>query len=719
MSYTLIDSKWETSGTSVDWITYYISQDFIASQDYTLRRVALRGSCPAGTLKLSIRTASGGVPTGSDLISKTLTAPGGDPVFDFDAPGLDLVSGQQYVIILKASVSWIWMVTAGGVGADGVAYYSVNGTDWIPNTLVANPYNFQTYLLDVVPTVTTQPVTAIATTTATGNGNITSLGIPNPTAHGVCWNTGGAPTTADSKTDEGAASAVGTFTADMINLVDGTKYYVKAYTVNAGGTVYGSEVSFTAGGIASIDSIDISEDVQYARYTRGKDEELEQAIAGRIELRLKNTAEKYTPFNTDSDLYGSLLPGKKVAFNYEGQTLFTGSMEKLVPHPRMTQQDAYLLALDGLDFLSRAKISTALYPDYKSGQIINLILDEAGWSSQERVIDDGYTTYPYTVWFLETALQAIQDVTIFEQGFSYIDHRGYFIFEDRNHRLRETRSKVSQYSFDDDDISDITFDYGSARIYNHVEGERINWLVPAVSEEMARLKTENPRIPPEESRTFYLPFSVITDTVSDVTKGTDVNATSGLAGTGSDLNSDLTVTTTAYAKGVKVVFANASIVPMYLTVPGATADGFKVRGEPFTENEAVRVIEEDATSIAAHQIRTYKIPGSYFASVEDLRQICKKVVHYYKDPQALVTVTLKNKDAALLAKMLALLISDRITITSSKLYLTTEDFYINKIEHTIERAGNEHTMGLTLARAFDEEFVILGVSALGINSRLG
>ncbi|MEN6462753.1 MAG: DNRLRE domain-containing protein, partial [Syntrophomonas sp.] len=55
-----------------------------------------------------------------------------------------------------------------------------------------------TYVPNSPPTVTTQAVSAITASTATGNGTITNLGVPNPTAHGVCWNTSGNPTTADS-----------------------------------------------------------------------------------------------------------------------------------------------------------------------------------------------------------------------------------------------------------------------------------------------------------------------------------------------------------------------------------------------------------------------------------------------------------------------------------------------------------------------------------------
>ena len=97
------------------------------------------------------------------------------------------------------------------------------------------------------PTVTTQDVTGIGSTSATGNGNITNLGSSNPTAHGVCWNTSGTPTTGDNKTDEGAESTTGAFTASITGLAPGTSYYVRAYATNSAGTSYGNQVSFTTG----------------------------------------------------------------------------------------------------------------------------------------------------------------------------------------------------------------------------------------------------------------------------------------------------------------------------------------------------------------------------------------------------------------------------------------------------------------------------------------
>ena len=101
-----------------------------------------------------------------------------------------------------------------------------------------------------VLTVTTQAVTDINTTTATGNGDIIYLGSTIPTAHGVVWNTTGIPTISDNKTDGGEISSLGAFTGNMTGLTPGTVYCVRAYAANSEGTSYGEEVTFeTRGGL--------------------------------------------------------------------------------------------------------------------------------------------------------------------------------------------------------------------------------------------------------------------------------------------------------------------------------------------------------------------------------------------------------------------------------------------------------------------------------------
>ena len=101
----------------------------------------------------------------------------------------------------------------------------------------------------VAPTVTTEAVSSITINSAIGNGNITALGAPNPTQHGVCWSTTQNPTIANSKTELGVRNTTGAFTSNITGLSPNTTYYVRAYATNTAGTSYGSQVSFTTSAI--------------------------------------------------------------------------------------------------------------------------------------------------------------------------------------------------------------------------------------------------------------------------------------------------------------------------------------------------------------------------------------------------------------------------------------------------------------------------------------
>lgn len=93
------------------------------------------------------------------------------------------------------------------------------------------------------PEVETANVSYISTTFATTGGNIPSDGGSVVTVRGVVWNTTGAPTTDDGKTEDGTGS--GSFTSKPTGLTPGTKYYLRAYATNIAGTSYGSEITFT------------------------------------------------------------------------------------------------------------------------------------------------------------------------------------------------------------------------------------------------------------------------------------------------------------------------------------------------------------------------------------------------------------------------------------------------------------------------------------------
>ncbi|MBQ2187877.1 MAG: hypothetical protein II401_04900 [Bacteroidales bacterium] len=95
----------------------------------------------------------------------------------------------------------------------------------------------------VIPTITTNDVSNISTTTATCGGNVTSAGYGTVSARGVCWSTSQNPTINNSHTTNGTGT--GTFTSSITGLTANTTYYVRAYATNEAGTAYGAQKTFT------------------------------------------------------------------------------------------------------------------------------------------------------------------------------------------------------------------------------------------------------------------------------------------------------------------------------------------------------------------------------------------------------------------------------------------------------------------------------------------
>ncbi len=107
---------------------------------------------------------------------------------------------------------------------------------------VGTAYGSQITFSTGVPTVTTDEISAITSSSGTGGGTVVSEGGASVSARGVCWSTSESPTISDNRTTDG--SGTGSFTSSISGLSPGTTYYVRAYATNSIGTAYGSQVSF-------------------------------------------------------------------------------------------------------------------------------------------------------------------------------------------------------------------------------------------------------------------------------------------------------------------------------------------------------------------------------------------------------------------------------------------------------------------------------------------
>ena len=194
--------------------------------------------------------------TGSITITAKLSAVSGrDVTVPFTVNGSSTATGSGVDYSISASPIFILegnttvdieiTITEDNIVEDDETVIVEMGTPTNATSGVITAYTATIADDDVLPNVSTQSVTSIGSSTAIGHGNITDLGIPNPTQYGLCWNTSGMPTTSENKTEGGAATATGDFSMTIALLSPVTTYYVRAYATNETGTVYGEEVRFS------------------------------------------------------------------------------------------------------------------------------------------------------------------------------------------------------------------------------------------------------------------------------------------------------------------------------------------------------------------------------------------------------------------------------------------------------------------------------------------
>jgi hypothetical protein len=124
----------------------------------------------------------------------------------------------------------------------GITYYVRAYATNTAGTSYGNQLTFTS--LATVPTLTTNGISSVSSSTANSGGNIISDGGSTVTVRGVCWSTTINPTTANSRTIDG--SGTGTFVSSITGLSAGVTYYVRAYATNSSGTAYGNQLTFTS-----------------------------------------------------------------------------------------------------------------------------------------------------------------------------------------------------------------------------------------------------------------------------------------------------------------------------------------------------------------------------------------------------------------------------------------------------------------------------------------
>ena len=213
---------------------------------------------PTGTITFAIRKVSD-----DSVIASTVWGNAGDVSTNTAGVWIGAKFTPAVDINQEVRIMMEWSGVVGTAGVNSLSFFAT-GTSVVASQEVARKsgtaaYEATTewdatyyYIYEAAATATvvsTQKVTAISGSIATGNGRLEVFGsTAGVTQYGLCWDTATNPSTAlATKTTLGASTTRGAFTSGITALTPGTLYYVRAYGTDASSTYYGSNVTFTGG----------------------------------------------------------------------------------------------------------------------------------------------------------------------------------------------------------------------------------------------------------------------------------------------------------------------------------------------------------------------------------------------------------------------------------------------------------------------------------------
>ena len=102
----------------------------------------------------------------------------------------------------------------------------------------------------VMPSVTTQQISNVTSSSVTFNGTIVDPGLPSYTERGFVYSTSAQPTIENNMGKiTSAVNGQASFSATVYGLNSNVTYYVRAYAINTLGPAYGNDVTFNTNGV--------------------------------------------------------------------------------------------------------------------------------------------------------------------------------------------------------------------------------------------------------------------------------------------------------------------------------------------------------------------------------------------------------------------------------------------------------------------------------------
>ncbi len=461
-----------------------------------------------------------------------------------------------------------------------------------------------------------------------------------------------------------------------------------------------------------------------------------RAKAGKLTATLDNRSGDYNPFNSDSPIYGNILPGRPVRLlgtstTQSDQAIWQGYLTRVTPQVFLGGDATAILEATGpLGQINLDQIEVAMVTSQRTDQVVDDILDAAGWGagSGYRTLDTGKTTISRYWKSQSYAVPALQEVESTEGGFIREGKDGKIVFDNRHHRLAGV-GLTSQATYSDASgaarvYSGLIMDDPLPHIFNQFSTEVQGFTTASVAVlwTLSESGASSPSIAPGVARTWIAryPTTASANTARGVALWTTTAATTDMLantaadGSGTNVSASIGISVSKSSETMSITLTNNTSATAYVTK-------LQARGTGITADDPASIKQEDATSQTAFGKRTWPSKTKFIPDTDEALDWADFNLSIYKDPTAVLRMTyFANRDTNAINEMLDRDISERVTVVAENTadLSIDRDFFIESVQHKID-ANRLHQVTYLLSDAVQfSDFWVLNTSALGTSTRL-
>ena len=366
-----------------------------------------------------------------------------------------------------------------------------------------------------------------------------------------------------------------------------------------------------------------------------------EGIAATLDVELDNTTERFTPDNEDSPIYTYLKPRVNIRISIVAAEytyrLFTGYIKNL--HPNTRNRICSIECFDNQVLVYNQKSNGVVYPDYRSDQLLEVLVNLVGLNSSQYVLDVGSHVINYGYFDDRNVWPLMGEIAVAERGRVFFDRDGILKFWNRD-RLHN-QSAIATLTLEDD-IIDLDYSVAEHEIKNIVTvkaqpragtGTKQVWsngdaqyldpysdtliYVPAQSSQVAFIELEDPLI-----------------TVEPPVTELDYTANSQQDGEGTDLTGYIQIHEFInYGNAIFVNVINLSGTDAYLTK-------FSIRGNPAVIQNWIRIRATDQPSIDLYGKQELEIENNFIEDEAAATDIALEELQRRKDSKNLFRISI-------------------------------------------------------------------------------